>query len=111
MDYCPPRFFLWIGSCAGQINPNFASQKPIMIDREEIKEKRSGGFRTNMDLGMGIFYVAIGTILILYHSFGRMAIPAIAAYILGAMMIIGGGFRFYRGLKVVLPKKRDRSVR
>jgi hypothetical protein len=86
-------------------NHKFASQKEIMIDREDIKERRSNHFRTSMDIGMGIFYMAIGSILLYKHSFGNMEIPAWVAYILGTMMAVGGGFRFYRGLKVILPKK------
>ncbi len=78
-----------------------------MIDREDIKENRANTFRTSLDIGMGIFYTAIGIILLYRHSFGNMEIPAWIAYILGAMMAIGGAFRFYRGIKVILPKKKD----
>jgi len=64
-------------------------------------------YRTSLDIGMGIFYVIIGAMVFFLKSFGNMAIPGIIAYILGGMMMIGGGARLYRGLKVVLPKKKD----
>jgi hypothetical protein len=60
-----------------------------------------------MDIGMGIFYVAIGIFIVYAKAFGTMAIPPFIAYILGSMMIIGGGFRFYRGIKAFLPQKKN----
>ena len=77
--------------------------------RYENKERATSrqSFRTVMDLGMGVFYVAIGGILIFARKIGMMQIPGIVAYILGAMMVIGGAFRFYRGLRVVLPGKKE----
>ena len=79
----------------------------IMSYRDDNIEKRSNNFRTSMDIGMGIFYTTIGVILLYARSFGNMQIPPVIAYILGCMMTIGGIFRFYRGLKVLLPKKKD----
>ena len=64
------------------------------------------GFRTTLDLGMGIFYVVIGVMLLLFRSFAGVSIPAVVAYLLGGMFLVGGGFRFYRGLKDVLNKDR-----
>jgi hypothetical protein len=78
-----------------------------MSYRDDNIEKRSTTFRTSMDIGMGLFYVAIGVILLYWKTYGNKEIPAIAAYIIGAMLVIGGGFRFYRGMKVILPKKKD----
>ena len=73
-----------------------------------IERNRSRrGFRTTMDIGMGIFYIVIGLVVILYRSFGNLPIPTFIAYILGVMMVIGGAFRFYRGLKDVLPRKKN----
>jgi hypothetical protein len=74
---------------------------------EENRERRESriGFRTSLDIGMGIFYVAIGTLVVYYRAMGAYQIPLVAAYVLGGVMIIGGAARFYRGIKVVLPKK------
>ena len=74
------------------------------------EERRSNRhYRTSLDIGMGIFYVIIGGLVFFFKTFGNMPIPPWIAYILGAMMMIGGGARLYRGLKVVLPKKKDDS--
>ncbi len=40
-------------------------------------------------------------------AFGTVQIPSFIAYILGAMLVVGGLFRFYRGIKAVLPQKKD----
>ena len=73
------------------------------------QRKRSGrGFRTTLDLGMGIFYVVIGLMVMIFKSFFEVKIPVVIAYVLGAMMVVGGGYRFYKGLKDVLPNKKDR---
>jgi hypothetical protein len=87
----------------------FAAQNSLMSFREESIQKRQNHFRTSMDLGMGMFYTAIGVILLFAKSFGNMEIPPVVAYILGGMLTIGGAFRFYRGLKVMLPKKKERT--
>ncbi len=71
---------------------------------EERKSNRH--FRTSMDIGMGIFYVLIGGYVFIIQSFGDMKIPSVIAWILGGMMIVGGVARFYRGFKVIFPKKQ-----
>ena len=72
------------------------------------EERRSNRhFRTSLDIGMGLFYIGIGGYVVFVKAFGTMAIPPIIAYILGGMMIIGGIARFYRGLKVILPKNKN----
>jgi hypothetical protein len=91
------------------INCKFAAQLKKMSNEESSERQRAGrGYRTPLDLGMGIFYVIIGFYFIIAKSFGDMKIPPFIAYILGGMMVIGGGFRFYRGLVVILPKKKDK---
>jgi len=77
-----------------------------MSYEESNERKRSRlGFRTTLDIGMGIFYVVIGTLVLVYKAFGDMKIPPVIAWVLGGMMVVGGGFRFYRGLKDVLKNK------
>lgn len=79
-----------------------------MSYEESNERKRSRrGFRTTMDLGMGIFYVVIGTLLLVFKSFADVKIPPFIAYILGTMLVVGGGYRFYRGLKDILPNRKD----
>ena len=76
---------------------------------EETNERRRSNsyFRITMDIGMGIFYIAIGIFVVYAKAFGTMPIPPFIAYILGCMMIIGGCFRFYRGIKAFLPQKNN----
>ena len=82
-----------------------------MSYEESNERKRSGSqFRTIMDIGMGLFYAAIGATVIYAKAFGTMTIPAWIAYILGTMMVIGGLFRFYRGIKGFLPQKPDNDI-
>lgn len=79
-----------------------------MSYREESRERRKTSVRTAMDIGMGLFYSAIGGILLYAKSFGNMQIqPVWIAYILGSMLVIGGVARLYRGIKAVLPQKND----
>ena len=68
------------------------------------RERSRRGFRTPLDIGMGIFYVVIGIVIMVTKSFGYIAIPAIICYVLGGMMLVGGGFRFYRGIQDIRKK-------
>ncbi len=65
------------------------------------------GFKTVMDIGMGLFYAVIGTLILVYKSFGNMNIPAFLAYLLGGMMVVGGVLRFIKGIKAVVQDKKD----
>jgi len=80
-----------------------------MSCREEIREKRTSQFRTMMDIVMGIFYSFIGGSLVYARTFVGIEVPAWVAYILGGMMLIGGLFRLYRGIKTVAGRN-NRSV-
>ena len=69
---------------------------------ERIKSR--SGFRTTLDIGMGIFYTVIGGMLIIFKSFADVKVYPIIAYSLGGVMVVGGCARFYKGLKSVLHK-------
>ncbi len=90
------------------INRNFAAQINEMSYEESKERRRSrSSFRTTLDVGMGLFYVAIGIAVMVLRAFGTFQIrPEIIAYVLGAMMIIGGCFRFYRGLQDILRNRK-----
>jgi hypothetical protein len=81
-----------------------------MSYREESRERRGIQFRIVMDIVMGLIYTAIGILLLATRAFVGVPLPAIAAYIIGAMLAVGGSARLYRGLKVVLPKKRGSNT-
>jgi hypothetical protein len=79
-----------------------------MSYQESTARRRSNQYlRTSMDIGMGVFYTAIGSLIIYAKAFGNMTIPPAIAYILGGMMVVGGLFRFIRGVRAALPKKKD----
>ncbi len=79
----------------------------MSYEESDARRKSNQGFRTVMDLGMGLFYVGIGLWLTIYKSFGNMPVPPFIAYLLGGMMVVGGAFRFYKGLKAVLPARKE----
>ncbi len=62
-----------------------------------------------MDIVMGIFYSFIGGLLLYARSFVGIEVPAFVAYILGGMMLVGGLFRLYRGIKTVIGNNRESS--
>ncbi len=66
-------------------------------------------FRTGSDLVMGVFYTLVGGWLVIFRSFGNIDVPAWVAWLLGGMMAVGGIARFYRGLKDVMPGKKEDS--
>lgn len=77
----------------------------MSYEESDARKKSQQYFRTSMDIGMGLFYSIIGAILLISKSFAGVSIPAWISYILGGMMLIGGVFRFYRGVKFLLSKK------
>ena len=81
-----------------------------MSYRDESKQRRATQVRIVMDFVMGLFYTGVGLLLLVTKSFVGVAVPAVVAYILGAMMTIGGAARFYRGLKAVMPQKNDNNT-
>jgi uncharacterized membrane protein len=65
-------------------------------------EERQGNqgmarFRAIMHLGMGVFYLIIGMLIIYIKAFGAMELPTGFAYVLGSLMLAYGLFRIWRG--------------
>jgi len=91
------------------INRNFAAQIKTMSYEESNERRRSrSSFRNTLDLGMGLFYVAIGVAVMVAKAFGTFEIrPVAIAYVLGGMMAVGGCFRFYRGLKEIMRNRKQ----
>lgn len=69
------------------------------MNYEERSNSNSGyqRFRATLHMGMGVFYVCIGILIIYVKYFGSMALPEVFAYVLGSMMILYGLFRVWRG--------------
>jgi len=70
-------------------------------DLEEKRRKAYLNRRSLMDLGMGIIYAGMGGFFLLYDLFGvDMEFPPKPfSYIFGALCVLYGGFRIYRGVK------------
>jgi hypothetical protein len=68
----------------------------------EERNEQSGPyrhFRNSLDLGMGLFYIIIGVVIISVKYFGFIELSVVYAYILGGLMVLYGAFRIYRGLQ------------
>ena len=75
--------------------------------RNDNIEKRRASLHNTREIVMGLFFFVIGAILLYKKSFGNYEINQFVAYILGTVMVVGGGIRFYRGIMAILPKKKD----
>jgi hypothetical protein len=70
-------------------------------EMEDKKQKAYINRRALMDLGMGIIYAGVGGFLIVTGLMGvEMEFPPKPfSYIFGALCLLYGGFRIYRGIK------------
>lgn len=68
-------------------------------DYEEKRKRAYANRRSLMDLGMGIIYAVVGGFLFLADRFGMEFPTKPFSYIFGALCLVYGGFRIYRGLK------------
>ena len=72
------------------------------MDDLELKRRRAyANRRSIMDIGMGFIYAAMGAFFLLTKQLG-IAIefpPVPFNYIFGALCLLYGGFRIYRGFK------------
>lgn len=66
------------------------------MDRENNKGYRN--FRNSLDLGMGVFYVIIGVLILYVKYFGTLELSQGTAYALGGLVVLYGLFRIYRGI-------------
>lgn len=74
---------------------------------DESRERRSGSFRRSMDIGMGLFYTVIGSMLVYARSFGNLEdIPRVIAYLLGRYYDSGRDSAFLPGYKKCSYPKR-----
>jgi threonine/homoserine/homoserine lactone efflux protein len=54
--------------------------------------------RTGLNIGMGVVYVVLGVLVLGMRVFGTIELHPTAAYVLGGVMILYGGFRVWRGI-------------
>ena len=79
----------------------------------EERNEQSGpyrSFRDSLDLGMGLFYIIIGIVIISVKYFGFMELSVVYAYILGSLMLLYGAFRIYRGIKNIRMRQKRRGT-
>ncbi len=81
------------------------------LDERMEQSGTHSAFRTSLDIGMGAIYIIMGIVLFSMRYFGAIELPPTTAYILGTVMILYGAFRIYRGMVVILRKRKpyDRS--
>jgi hypothetical protein len=73
-----------------------------MADDYEQKRMRAySNRRSIMDIGMGLVYTGMGLFFLLKEQFGVTIEfpPSPFSYIFGALCLLYGGFRIYRGIK------------
>ncbi|HVF81942.1 MAG TPA: hypothetical protein VM884_08410 [Flavisolibacter sp.] len=74
-----------------------------MIEDFQNKQKKQGGqMRSIMDYTMGFIFFCFGVFFIIYRQFGiRIADrdPSALDYVIGAVFVLYGGWRMYRGYK------------
>lgn len=64
-------------------------------------------FQAIMHLGMGVFYILIGSLVVYVKFYGSMELPTTLAYALGSLMIVYGIFRLWRGF-IALKQRNSR---
>lgn len=78
------------------------------MEREERNKKSSvyTGFRGSLHIGMGGIYLAIGISVIYFKSFGVMELNDLTAYVIGAVLLLYGAFRVWRGWTDLKQRRR-----
>ena len=70
-----------------------------MREEREQDSPATKGFRTRMDIGMGLVYFLVGSLLVYSNYFGQVKLSPALAYSLGMLTVLYGCFRIYRGIK------------
>ncbi len=63
------------------------------------KERRWQRLRAAQHIGMGAIYIIIAALLFWVRTFGTIALSAGTAYALGALLLVYGVFRIWRGFR------------
>jgi hypothetical protein len=68
---------------------------------DDKKQRAYTNRRAIMDLGMGIIYAGVGVFFVLSDVLGIELVfpPKPFSYVFGALCLLYGGFRIYRGIK------------
>lgn len=82
-----------------------------MFDREGFEHKAYSGFRSGMDVGMGVIYILVGSIAFYWTLEGILNYNKAIAYMISTLIVLYGVFRVYRGATVLLQRgKKDRDI-
>lgn len=79
------------------------------IEERNENSAAYSSFRTTMHIGMGVFYLVISFLLFYLNTFGAMELPTGMAYTLGALMLVYGLFRIWRGIMDLRLRKRSKQ--
>jgi hypothetical protein len=77
------------------------------IDERNQSSRGYKQFRSTLHIGIGGLYIALGLFILMIRKFGAVELSAGAAYPLGAILVLYGGFRIWRGITDLrnLPKR------
>jgi hypothetical protein len=70
----------------------------MSTDAEEKRVKSYKRMRATLHVGMGLFYLIAGFLLVYAKHFGAIDFSAPVAYTLGILMFVYGTFRVWRGM-------------
>ena len=94
----------WVADVFISMFISYLARTQIIGMESEFEDKKQRAYinrRAIMDLGMGIIYAAVGGFFLLSDVLGmELAFPPKPfSYIFGALCLLYGGFRIYRGIK------------
>lgn len=75
----------------------------MAYDYDEHKKKQISSMRSIMDYGMGVLFLLIGVFFLFHKQFGyeldRFSRYPVLDIVFGAVCLLYGGWRIYRGYK------------
>ena len=77
-------------------------------DKPDLKTRRYIGMKSIMDLGMGLIYIGVGLFMLFAKTlhFENEFVDSILGKAFACLVIVYGGWRFYRGIKKDYFKER-----
>lgn len=78
----------------------FITDSAVIMNYQEKKSgsKNYDRLRGSMHIGMGLFYLVTGVLVLYVKYFGTLQLPDMLAYALGVLMLAYGVFRIWRGV-------------
>lgn len=82
----------------------------MSYDQRSGRRSTKVPIKSIIDMVMGVLYALAGSMAIIATKIGKMQIPEAVAYVLGGMIVLYGGMRFYRGYRVMVPPHDDNNT-